>query len=163
MKLLRSLLLVALVLGLVSTKTEAQSATIQVTATVQKAIAVTSGRDLAFGTVLAGTPLTVFPHIANAGRWDITGEGDLPVSLQFTLPTQLTGTGAPVPIGDWSAIFSGTVAGDGTLPFIAVSGQAYSYSLMGGMLHVFLGATITPPAASTGSYSGTAVLTVNYL
>src|SRR5690349_18098180 len=121
MKMLRTLLAaVALiaVLGITRSATAQSSATIQARTTVQAALAVTAARDLDFGTVLAGSVYAVGSMESQAGRWNLTGESNKSVALTFTLPSELTGTGAPVPIHNWSVSYSG--AGNGMTP---VSGQ----------------------------------------
>jgi len=138
------------------------SASIQATAVVQQALSVTARRDLAFGTVTAGGQYSVGSAQPEAGQWSLAGDGNLGVSLTFTLPSQLSGVGVLVPINSWSALFSpmSTPAGNSFTP---ISGQAYQGFLSGGQLWTFIGATISPPVGASGSYSASIVLTVAYL
>ena len=55
--------------------------------------------DLDFGVVTAGTPKAPTSLAANAGRFTISGQPSTPVTVSFTLPTVLTGSGsATIPI-----------------------------------------------------------------
>jgi hypothetical protein len=151
------------VLGLTTQVAAGQSsASIQATAVVQQALSVTARADLAFGTVTAGGQYFVGTAQPEAGQWSLSGEGNLGVSLRFTLPSQLSGAGTPVPINDWSVLFSPTSTPAGN-SFVPISGQAYNGTLSGGALWARIGAMISPPVGSSGSYSASIVLTVAYL
>ncbi len=165
MKFLRTLFVVALIaLGMTFQTVSAQggSATIQATTTVQAALIVTPRHDLTFGTVTAGTSSSVGTTQPEAGQWNLTGQGNMSVSLTFTLPTQLTGTGTPVPINTFNGLFSPSSTPTGNSVSLS-SGQAVNSFLSGGSLWVFIGGTISPPVGSAGSYSAPIVLTVAYL
>ena len=167
MKTLRNMLFLLAVLvsllGIITTQAGAQSsASIQATAVVQQALSVTARSDLVFGTVTAGGQYFVGTAQPEAGQWSLAGNGNLGVSLTFTLPTQLSGAGTPVPINDFSALFSPTSTPQGN-SFVPVSGQAYNGALSGGALWARIGATISPPVGASGSYSASIVLTVAYL
>lgn len=169
MKTLRSMLFTTLAvlvtaLGIITTQAPAQtSASLNATATVQAPLAVRAISDLVFGNVFAGGTKTVLSAngaAGGAGRWELTGEPNLGVSLTFTLPSQLTGAGTPIPISSFNAMLTGSPS------FGVVSGTAYSGALgssSSGSMVVNIGATIAPPVGSAGSYSASIVLTVAYL
>jgi len=120
--------------------------------------------DLNFGTVTAGTPKVPTSLGTDAGRFNISGQPSTPVSVSFTLPTVLAGTGgATIPI-----LFS---ASDGLLwnPFPTAfttfsPNAAFGASLDGtGNLVIGISGTVSPPAlTTTGLYTGTITLTVAY-
>ena len=169
MKLIRTLLAALALIAVLGITTQQRAAaqgnaTIQARATIQAALTVTAARDLNFGTVTAGIPggFAVGVTTPAAGQWNMTGEGNLGVSLTFMLPSELTGTGTPVPISGWQALASPSSTPSGT-PFTPTSGTAVSKFLSGGALWVFIGAIITPPVGSSGNYSAPIMLTVAYL
>ena len=139
-------------------------ASIAATATVSGIVPLTASGpgDLAFGTVTAGTPKSVTG--TSAGRFTISGQPSRAVSITFTLPTVLAGSGsATIPI-----TFSST---DGLLwsPYPTASSgfnpnAPFSTPLDAtGNLTIGIGGTVSPPAlATSGLYSGTITLTVAY-
>jgi len=120
--------------------------------------------DLDFGTVTAGTPFRQTDP-TKQGRFSIAGQPSQPVTVSFTLPTVLTGSGsATIPITFGSSdgiIFSPSFPTVGTTfspaaPFVT--------SLNGsGALVVGITGTVSPPSlTTTGLYQGTVTLTVSY-
>src|SRR5215475_13627112 len=89
----------AVTLSLGAASLQAQSATIQATATVLSAITVT-GTNLAFGNVTPGVNKTIAITDAGAGVFAVTKAAASSVALTFTLPTVLNGPSAStMPIG----------------------------------------------------------------
>jgi hypothetical protein len=119
--------------------------------------------DLLFGTVIAGTPKTV-TAVAEAGRFNISGQPSAPVSVSFTLPTVLTGAGSatiPITFGSTDGILFGTYpAVAGTFNPNAVSFPSLSGT---GNLSLGIAGTVSPAlGTTTGAYTGTITLTVAY-
>jgi hypothetical protein len=156
----------ALVLASPAAAQSSANASIQAIAYVQGVAPLTAVgvNDLDFGVVIAGTP-TAPTNLANqAGRWDVTGEPSAPVTVNLTLPLNLSGAGGDIPIS-----FSAT---DGLLwaPFPTTSSTfnpnvPLVTALDGsGNLTVGISGTVSPPVGTTtGNYTGTITLTVSYL
>jgi len=164
----------AAVVGLLVMSALARPAAAQTTATASiTAKAQVSGvapltaagvNDLDFGTVTAGTPKVPTSLATNAGRFNISGQPTTAVSVSFTLPTVLTGSGgATIPI-----LFGPS---DGLLwnPYPTANttfnpNSAFGTSLDGsGNLVIGISGTVSPPAlTTTGLYTGTITLTVSY-
>jgi hypothetical protein len=120
--------------------------------------------DLDFGAVSAGTPKSPTSLAANAGRFNLAGQPTTPVSVSFTLPTVLTGTGsATIPI-----TFSATdgllwTPYPGTYTTFNPNAPFFTTTDSHGALVIGIAGTVSPPAnATTGAYSGTITLTVAY-
>ena len=120
--------------------------------------------DLDFGTVTAGTPFRQTDP-TKQGRFSVSGQASQPVTVSFTLPTVLTGSGsATIPITFGSSdgiVFSPSFPTVSTTfspsaPFVtALSGS--------GSLIVGITGTVSPPSlTTTGLYQGTVTLTVSY-
>jgi len=144
------------------------TANINATATIVGVtpLAATGVNDLDFGAVVAGFPAS--PDVANlasqAGRFDVTGEPDAPVSVDFTLPTELTGPGpVPIPITfaavdglEWTTFPTAYTTFDPNFPHFTAIDAA-------GNLTVGITGTINPDVTViSGAYSGTVTLTVAY-
>lgn len=129
-------------------------------------LAATGVNDLDFGAVVAGFPSS--PDVANlssqAGRYEVTGEANAAVSVDFTLPVELTGPGpVPIPITfaatdglEWTTFPTTYVTFDPNFPhFTAIDAT--------GNLVVGITGTINPPGTViSGVYTGTVTLTVAY-
>jgi uncharacterized protein DUF4402 len=154
--------LVALGMAAGAVALQAQSASINVTASVQQPITVTAGNALAFGTVFPGVPVTVGVASASAGTFTVAGQAIAGVLLSFALPTNLTSGANTLPIGSWTGNWNMTNSPTGTS--FTPSGTNTSATLSAtGALHVFVGATVTPTVTQTaGSYTGTVTMTVIY-
>ncbi len=120
--------------------------------------------DLDFGTVTAGTPRAPTSLATNAGRFNISGQPSQPVTVTFTLPTVLTGSGsATIPITFSSS--DGLRWNPYPTTFTTFSPSApFATSLDGsGNLIIGISGTVAPPAlTTTGLYTGTVTLTVSY-
>jgi hypothetical protein len=107
----RSLVLSALLLGMLSSRSEAQiTAGIASLANILAApLTATGVRALEFGVIVPGTTMiTVLPQSSAGGEFRITGvKSRKSMDISFTLPTQLTGpAGAAIPLS-----FNGNYAG----------------------------------------------------
>jgi hypothetical protein len=159
--------LATLLLALVSAgmvHAQGVNGSISATATVQSPITVAGAQPLAFGNVFPGVAKTVaYSDAANAGRFDVTGQGSAPVTYSFTLPTNLTSAGNNLPIGSWTGYVNTANSTSGGSAITPSSTSASSTLSAGGQLYFFVGATVTPPNnLPAGSYSGTVTLTVSY-
>jgi len=117
-----------------------------------------------FGSVTAGTPKAPTSLATNAGRFNISGQPNATVSVSFTLPTVLTGTGnATIPITFSSS--DGLRWNPYPTVFTTFSPAApFGTALDGtGNLVIGIAGTVNPPAlTTTGLYTGTITLTVSY-
>jgi hypothetical protein len=141
----------------------AQSANINVTANVFQAITVAAGTNLDFGNVFPGVNKTITVTDAGAGRWDATGQATQPVNMTFTLPTNLVNGANNLAINTWTGCRDGDNTVAGCTPFTP-SGSATAAAFGGGgVLTVWIGATVAPIAAQVaGAYTATATLTLAY-
>lgn len=147
-----------------ATAAQAQSGSIQATATVQTPMTVTGTAPLAFGNVFPGLPKTVAADAATSGRFTIAGQTGAEVSITFpSLPTNLTFGLNNLPIGTWTGQHNNTNAtgGPGFTPSAAPELAVLDATT--GNQFVFVGATVTPGAAqAAGSYTGTIIMNVVY-
>lgn len=127
-------------------------------------LAATGVNDLDFGAVLAGAPSTPANTAAQAGRFDLTGEPDAAIQVDYTLPTELTGTSGSIPISFgatdgllWDPFPTAFSTFDPNIPFLTAIDAT-------GNLTIGITGTVDPPlGTTTGTYDGTIILTVAYL
>ena len=158
--------------------TQAGTARAQATATITAlaevsnvALAVASLRDLGFGTVVPGAPVSVSPATsAVAGKFELHGARNAQFSATFTLPTALqAGLGGPtMPIA-----FG---AGAGCHYDRDQQSKCATFNPASGLIQrirnnpppndsyfVWIGGTVTPGASqAAGVYQGTVTLTASY-
>ncbi len=141
----------------------AQSASINATATVLAPIVVTAGNPLAFGNVTPNVNKTVAASAASAGSFSIAGAASQGIQLTFTLPANLTSGGNTMPIGTWTGL-TNTTNSQGTGVAFTPSAVATNGTTSGsGAFFVWVGATVSPAAAqAAGSYSGSITMNVVY-
>jgi hypothetical protein len=164
----------AVLCGLLAASGLATTAAAQTTATASiSAIANVSGiapltaagvNNLNFGAVIAGTPKVPTSMAADAGRFNISGEPNTPVTVSFALPTVLTGAGAAtIPITFSSSDGLRWTAYPTTFTTFSPN-SAFGTSLDGsGNLVIGIAGTVSPPTGTTtGTYTGTITLTVSY-
>jgi len=120
--------------------------------------------DLNFGSVTAGTPKAPSSLAANAGRFNISGQPSAPVTVSFALPSVLDGAGgATIPI-----TFGGTdglewASFPGTFTTFNPNAQHFTSLSASGNLIIGISGLVSPPLlTSTGTYTGTITLTVQY-
>jgi hypothetical protein len=154
----------AVTLSLGAASLQAQSATIQATATVLSAITVT-GTNLAFGNVTPGVNKTVAITDAGAGQFTVTKAAATSVALTFTLPATLAGPAAStMPIGTWTGGWNNTANNAAGATTFTPSAAATTVPSGGANLWVWVGGTVTPAAAQTaGAYTGNVSIQVAYL
>lgn len=164
MRKLVALALAVLALVVFTTPVYAQvnNASITATATVQAPINVTAVSNLDFQSVFPGVAKTVLVTDATAGRWDVAGAASTPVSLNFTLPGNLSSGANLMPIGTWTGNHNTTAAPTGT--GFTPSGTPTAATLSAtGALFVYIGATVSPLAnQAAGVYTAAVTLTVLY-
>jgi hypothetical protein len=167
-------LVAAALVGLIAMSSLVRTASAQTTATATiNAKAQVSGiapltaagvNDLDFGTVSAGTPFRQ-TNPTMQGRFSIAGQPSQPVTVTFTLPTVLTGSGsATIPISFGS---SDGIVFSPSFPTVSTTfspSAPYVTSLSGsGSLLIGVTGTVSPPSlTTTGLYQGTVTLTVSY-
>ncbi len=157
-----SLTIVAL-LALGATAAQAQSASIQATATVNTPLTVTGTAPLAFGTVFPGLLKAVAPADATSGRFTVLGQTSAEVSITFPgLPTNLTGPGN-LPIGTYLGLHNNTNAAAGTAFTPSAASTLAILDATTGNRFIFVGATVSPGVAqAAGAYTGTITMNVVY-
>ena len=160
--------------GLLAVSSLAVPAAAQTSATASiSAIANVSGiapltasgvNNLLFGAVTAGTPKAPTSLASDAGRFNISGQPNTPVTVSFALPTVLTGAGSStIPITFSSSDGLRWTAYPTTFTTFSPSAP-FSTSLDGsGNLVVGIAGTVSPPTGTTtGTYTGTITMTVSY-
>lgn len=142
----------------------AQSANINVTATVFQAITVSGFRALDFGNVFPGVNKIVAPDAATSGRFDATGQTGANVNMTFTLPTNLVNGVNNLPIGPWTGCWdTDNNPAAGCSAFVPSAGATAATFSAGGALFVFVGGTVAPAAnQAAGAYTATVTLTLAY-
>lgn len=164
MRKLVALALAVLALVVFTTPVYAQvnNASITATATVQAPINVTAVSNLDFQNVFPGVAKTVLVTDATAGRWDVAGAASTPVSLNFTLPGNLSSGANLMPIATWTGNHNTTAAPTGT--GFTPSGTPTAATLSAtGAVFVYIGATVSPLAnQAAGVYTAAVTLTVLY-
>lgn len=158
-----SLALAALLAGLAPlAAAQSNTGSITATAVVQQPISVTGAVNLSFGNVFPGVPATVLLTDAGAGRFDVAGQANAPVTLSFTaLPANLGFGLNNLPVAFTSG-YNATNNAAGATSFTPASGATTSLSGTG-VLFVFVGGTVTPAVnQAAGTYTGTITLQVAY-
>jgi len=156
----------AILVLLVASTANAQSANISATATVATALTVTAGNPLAFGSVFPTFTRTIDPLTsASAGSFTLGGQAGAQVALTFTLATVLTGPGT-----DITVTYNATAAAYGQTA-VQASATAFNPATAGYLVnlsptgpgYVWIGGAITPPGGQVaGAYSGTITLAAAY-
>lgn len=154
--------LFVLVAGALSAHAQ-NSASANVTATVQQPITVTKNNDLSFGIVFPGVDKSIAVTAGGAAKFTVSGQATTPVNLTFTLPATIASGGNNLTINTWTGHYNTVDAPTGGTSFTP-SPSATSATLAGdGSLYVYVGATAAPTVSqAAGAYSGTMTLTVVY-
>ena len=153
------------VLALTGTALRAQTnnASITATASVQTPINVVGAQQLNFGNVFPGVNKTIaVTDLANAGRFDVTGQASTPVTISFVLPATLASGGNTMPIASFTGEHALVNTQAGGIAFAPASGVTTSLSGTGA-LYVLVGAQVQPATnQAAGVYTGSIVMTVVY-
>jgi hypothetical protein len=139
------------------------SASANVTATVQQPITVTKNNDLSFGSVFPGLDKSIAVTAGGAAKFTVAGQASTPVNLTFTLPATIASGGNTLTIASWTGHHATTDVTSGGTTFTP-SASATSATLSGtGGLFLYVGATAQPTVTqASGSYSGSMTMTVVY-
>jgi len=158
------LTLVAAALVLTGTlQAQTNNASITATASVQTPINVVGAQQLSFGNVFPGVNKTInASDLSNAGRFDVTGQANAPVTLSFTLPATLSSGGNTMPIVSYTGVHAQNNAQTGGTAFAPVSGATPTLN-GSGALWVWVGAQVQPATNQVaGVYTGSITMTVVY-
>lgn len=158
-----SLAVAALVLTGTALQAQTNNASVTATATVQTPINVLGAQQLSFGNVFPGVNKTVpASDLANAGRFDVTGQGSAAVTISFSLPATLSSAGNTMPISSFTGIHALVNTQALGAAFTPSSGATTSLSA-GGQLFVWIGAQVQPATnQAAGVYTGSIIMTVVY-
>lgn len=158
-----SLVMVALVAFGTVAQGQTNNASITATANVQTPINVLGAQNLGFQNVFPGVNKTVAAtDLANAGRFDVTGQASTPVTVSFTLPATLSSGGNTMPIDSYSGAHADNSSQTGGTSFNPVTGASPTLSATGG-LFVWIGARVTPATnQAQGVYTANVTMTVVY-
>jgi hypothetical protein len=160
---MRSLSAVLATLCMATPLAAQNSASADVTATVQQPITVTKNNDLSFGSVFPGLDKPIAVTAGGAAKFTVAGQASTPVNLTFTLPATIANGGNTLTIASWTGHHATTdVTSGGTTFTPSASATAATLSGTGG-LFVYVGATAQPTVTQAGgSYSGSMTMTVVY-
>jgi hypothetical protein len=156
--------LAGIALIVVAGTASAQSGTITANATVLQPLTVTNVRNLDFGDVYPGVNKGMAYDAATSGKFGMSGFANAQVSFSFTLPTNLTSGGNTLPIGTWTGCHNTADATAGCTTFTpSASNTTTRLNVTLGTLHVFVGATVSPPGTQAqGSYTANVTMTAAY-
>ncbi len=145
------------------------------TANVLAALAVSSTHDLDFGDVLQGVPTTADKTtVANAGVFQVTGEGDREISMYMELPDYLWNSTNQDRLAisfsstdaDIDTTAAGTPAAHGGGAIVDQNPHNLPDTDIGGadnILQIFMGGTVYPTVDQRAdTYTGDIILTVSY-
>jgi hypothetical protein len=156
-------LVVALDLTGTALGAQTNNASITATASVQTPINVVGAQQLSFGNVFPGVNKAIAAtDLANAGRFDVTGQASTPVTLSFTLPATLSFGVNTMPIASFTGVHAQNNTQTGGTAFTPASGA--NPTLNGsGQLWVWVGAQVQPATSqAAGVYTGSVTMTVVY-
>ena len=143
-----------------------ESASIQALATVVSTLSVSGSNDLQFQSVNLGVNKSVDKtDVGLAGEWTILGQAGAEVTLDFSLPANLTSGGNNLAISftTTDASYANDPLNDQTNPTAAINPAIVTTTNLGaggGML-VWIGGTVNPSIGqASGAYSATIELSV---
>jgi spore coat protein U-like protein len=158
-----ALVAAALVVTASAVQAQTNNASITATASVQTPINVVGAQQLNFGNVFPGVNKTInATDLANAGRFDVTGQASTPVTISFTLPATLSSGGNTMPIVSYTGEYAQNNLQTGATAFAPASGATPSLNASGA-LWVWVGAQVQPATNQVaGVYTGSITMTVVY-
>jgi len=155
--------LALLALSAVAAQAQTNNASITASAVVQTPINVTAGNNLDFGNVFPGVAKIVAVGDAGAGTWSVVGQASANVNLTFNLPATLSDGANTLPIASYTAHHNPVNAPAGGTNFTPSAVATSTALSAGGLLFVFIGATVTPATnQAAGTYTGSLTMTVVY-
>ncbi|GEM_PF-3350177 len=137
----------------------AQSADVDVNATIEGSLSIENEADVEFGNIQAGAEHVISnsENEANLGRVFIQGQGSQTVFFDTEGSVTLTGPGNDITA---TLAYFGSETNDASGSSTLNSSEELS---AGGEFYVFIGATINPPnTQENGTYSGTTTISVSY-
>jgi uncharacterized protein DUF4402 len=151
-----------LALAALATTANAQ-ASINVTADVSTQLTVAGTRALDFGTVFPGFTKAVAATNGSSGKFTLNGGPGAQVNVTFVLPTNLTSGVNTLPIASWTGCRNTTDTPSGCLSFTPSATGITTPLGTGGVLVLFVGASVTAGATqASGTYTGTVSITAAY-
>lgn len=139
------------------------SGNLTATANVLQPLSVAGTQPLLFGDVFPGVSSTVSPSdVLNAGRFDVTGEGNAEVDINFVLPATLDNGSETIPIsfGPSSAAW---LTASSVLPLDFDPNVGTTQRLEASAMTVYIGGTVDPAfGQAAGTYNNTVTMTVAY-
>lgn len=123
-------------------------------------------RNLAFGAVIPGVTTTVAPSDpVKSGQFEVQAPLGTRLRLDFILPTQLTSSGATMPINFQNNDALLVETGAGSVPQNQNPKSMKPYTMTyGNRLLIFLGGQVLPAGnQATGAYANTVTLTVTII
>jgi uncharacterized protein DUF4402 len=158
-----SLVVLALMAFSAVAQAQTNNASITASAVVQTPINVTAGNNLTFGNVFPGVAKVVAVADAGAGSWSVVGQASANVNLTFNLPATLSDGANTLPIASYTAHHNTVNAPAGGTNFTPSAVATSTALSAGGLLFVFIGATVTPATnQAAGTYTGSLTMTVVY-
>ncbi len=143
-----------------------ESASIQALATVVSTLSVNGTNDLQFQTVSLGVnKLVDKTDVGLAGEWTVSGQAGAEITLDFTVPVNLTSGASNLAISFSStdASYANDPLNDQSNPTAAIDPAVVTTTILGsgGGLMVWIGGTVNPTIGQgSGAYSGSVELTV---
>ena len=144
---------------------EAQSASINATATVLTPLTVSAGNDLDFGSVYPGVGTSIAPTAGAAGTFSLNGVANAEVDVSFTLPANLVsgGNSLPISFAATDGLWNTTNTSAGATTFDPSTGFTARVNAADGNMYVFLGGSVAPAGNQVaGDYSAQITLTAAY-
>jgi len=145
-----------------------ESATIQAVATVVSTLSITGSSNLDFGVVTPGVNKSVDKaDVGPAGEFSISGITNAEITLDFTLPANLTSGVANLPTSFSSsdASWDDGTGGGQTAPAGVINPNIMNTLRIGagGELTAWIGGRVSPTISQTGgNYTGNITLTIAY-
>lgn len=144
---------------------QSDSDQILVTARLIGALSIQGVRDLAFGTAVGGTTVTVGVDDPSAGKFQVTAQANSTILLSFTqIPTELTRSGGAETIPLTLVASAASVDDPGAGSDLPVDGTVHTIVFpVSGQGFIWIGGTITPAVnEAVGDYEATIELTASY-
>ncbi len=135
------------------------------TADVIAALSVTKDRDLNFGQVALGSTSTVDALSTNNGRVSISGEPNATVDITLTASgtiNELTNGTDNITIDNFAVSSSQNDTGSGSAALLDETTTSETLTLTAATMYLFFTGEISPNGVSTGAYSNTYTVEVNY-
>ena len=162
---MKKLLVVVVLLLVVSAMSFAATTTATATATVNAATGLSKTADLAIPNVNQGGTAQQLATDAGAAAFTVTGTANIPTTVTFGYPANLTNGGNNLPftalMPGYNALGALLETQAGQTAFGALAGGTVNSSTVDGTLYLWVGGKVVAGASqAAGSYSGTITVTV---